>query len=389
MTIRVVRLGIFFGLGMQYVQAITDLTFFSVSDTHYGQNSAEKDAGRAAIPGLLNTLPGVSYPSSVGGGPVATPRGVTIPGDLTDYPDLGLWADYTADYSPTGKGKMKFPVYDGLGNHDYTPTSLIIKNLFIERNALRKTPVQTDANNYHYSWDWDQVHFVQLNLYGGASGAKGNGDAFKAYEFLLADLEKNVGKSGRPVFVMEHFPMEAADTWWLPADKEKMANLLKSYNCIGILHGHSHAKKFYTYLGLDVYDDGSVMNSDILVFHITDGRMVVLNRVGNAWGTLKQEKVITMGTPVAGASRPKNSSTSQGEFKFSIAEMGRIYAVNESAFQVQIISPSGKILRNLKVTGSEMLWDRKDQNGKLAPLGIYLVHITTKTNRVNLKVLLP
>src|SRR5689334_15258988 len=76
------------GLGMlsSPAQAVTDITFFAVSDTHYGQSSATKDANRKAVVDILNTLPGKAYPTTVGGGPVGVPRAVLIPGDLIDRP---------------------------------------------------------------------------------------------------------------------------------------------------------------------------------------------------------------------------------------------------------------------------------------------------------------
>ena len=43
----------------------------------------------------------------------------------------------------------------------------VITDAFIARNAKRKDIANFDKGNFHYSWDWDQVHFVQLNLFAG------------------------------------------------------------------------------------------------------------------------------------------------------------------------------------------------------------------------------
>ena len=62
-------------------------------------------------------------------------------------------------------------------------------------------------NGYHYSWDWDGVHFVNVNLFPGnvwegEAVAYGRGhDPLFARDFLIADLRRNVGTSGRPVVI--------------------------------------------------------------------------------------------------------------------------------------------------------------------------------------------
>src|SRR6185295_3315755 len=93
-----------------------DITFFSISDTHYGNVTAptsgtglaSRDTARARMPGILNNLPGTAYPTAVGG-TVGVPRGVMIPGDLIENPDTALWARYAADYGVNGGMKMQYP----------------------------------------------------------------------------------------------------------------------------------------------------------------------------------------------------------------------------------------------------------------------------------------
>ncbi len=371
--------------------AVTDITFFAVSDSHYGQSSATKDANRAAMPGRLNTLPGKAYPAAVGGGPIAVPRGVLLPGDLIEFPDAGLWANYLADYSPTGSARVIFSVYDGLGNHDFwnyttSQSSTLIKNNFIARNAQRTGITAFDAQNLHYSWNWDQVHFVNLNLFiGNQIGVAAQWDPNGSLTFLQNDLAQNVGSSGRPVFVFQHFNIDTVQDYYQNTQKNAMVTLLRNYNCIGILHGHSHSKKIYAFQGIDLYDDGTVMNGDIMVFHITDGRMVVVNRIGDVPGAIVQQKTITMGTPV---NIPGPGGAFGRGFIFSIAGVGKIYGGNREVRGVEILSLSGRLIRKMPVSAPEMTWDRLDMRGQPAPVGLYVVRILTDAAPIQAKVLL-
>ncbi len=383
-------------MAMPYAsQAVTDITFFAVSDTHYGQSSATSDANRLAMVGNLNALPGVNYPASVGGAPVAQPRAVLMPGDLIDRPDAGLWANYVADYGVNGEGRLKFPVYDGLGNHDVwnygtSQSSTLIKQAIIARNAKRAGIVNYDSEHLHYSWDWDQVHFVHLNLFAGAQiGTSPQWDPFQSLQFLKADLEKNVGTSGRPVLILQHFNVDTAQDYYQNSQKAAMIALLKNYNCIGLLHGHSHSKKVYAYQGIDIYDDGTAMNGDIMVFRITDGKMFVVNRIGTSWGTLKLEKNITMGSPVALQRGSQGRSAGRGgSFIFNVAGVGRIYAANRKALSVDITRLDGTRVRRYAATEGEMSWNRLDERGGTCPAGMYLVRIATQDGPFTEKVLL-
>jgi len=137
-----------------------------------------------------------------------------------------------------------------------------------------------------------------VNLYVGETGLLHKyDDPMRSYSFLKEDLAKNVGNSGRPVIVINHYGWPEPGKGSI-ADSEKAAELLKQYNCIAIIHGHSHALEHYTYKGLDVFNDGSVAyGRSMLVFHITDGQMVVVSRQNDAWGSVVFKKGIKAGFP--------------------------------------------------------------------------------------------
>jgi hypothetical protein len=364
---------------------LTDLTFFAVSDVHVGQSSPSKDSCRAAMPGWLNGLAGQHYPASVGGGVIDKPRGLLMPGDLIDQGSTALWSQYILDYDPKGTGRVKIPAYEGLGNHEYYGTATVAPAALRQRNQNRIGVTYRDATNLHYSWDWDAVHFVMLNVFSGAA-ASGGIDPYGSYAFLEKDLADNVGASGRPVLVMQHFPMP--DTgWWPMADANKMGTLLKKYNCIGILHGHSHAKTYYKFQGMDVYDDGTVMNGDISVFRITEGKMFVVNRIGDNWGSLVVQKNISMGSPTGLARAPAGPGP-RGDFAFYVDGVGKLWSGNRKVSEVEIADLSGRTVRRLRPLFPELAWDRRDDSGRDAAPGLYVVRLRTDLGALELKLAL-
>lgn len=98
-----------------------DLTFYLVSDTHYGASLTINSANQTTID-IMNGLPGTKFPAEAGGGLVRTPRGVLVLGDLVDEGGAEdaphFWQQFVADYGLNGEGRLAFPVYEGVGNHD-------------------------------------------------------------------------------------------------------------------------------------------------------------------------------------------------------------------------------------------------------------------------------
>lgn len=377
-------------VGGVYGQA--GVTFFATSDVHYGQNSATKDANRAAIAGHLNSLAGKAYPASAGGGLVGTPRGVVLPGDLIENSAANLWRDYSAAFGIRKEGAVKLPVYDALGNHEfYGSTFNAISSAFRQRNLERKNdPAYSikdlDSSNYHYSWEWDGIFFVNLNVFGGAPKGFVNGtpNAFGSLDFLRRTLEKHVGRSGRPVIAVQHFPFEDGDSWMPASDRTATIAVLKQYNCIGILHGHTHRAKFYKYDGIDIYDDGTAMNGDHLVFRIANRRLLVLNRVKDAWGALRLEKEISMGAPT-GLEPPKPGEGRLPAFRLTVEGAGEIYAGRSAPASVEIFTVAGRAVQSLPVAGSSLAWNRRDASGRAVPAGVYVFRIRAASGTLHVK----
>ena len=287
-----------------------DVTFFVGSDTHYGrENNA---AINRRVIDEMNALPGVSLPASIGGGIVRTPRGVVINGDLLDEgfnPETAKdqWAEFCRDYGLTGAdGRLCYPLYEGFGNHDGGPAKSITRAGIKERNAKRAGLTSISPDGHHYSWDWDQVHLVQLNLFGGdgPQDVKGvNGpehDPEGSLKFLRDDLAKNVGTSGRWVIVFQHFGwLGGMSDWWQPEAKERFYEVVKPYHIACLINGHSHGAAFVPWHDLLTIHDGSTARGDgdtgdFMMVRVTDKDLIVIQRKLGGWGILKR---VALGTP--------------------------------------------------------------------------------------------
>jgi hypothetical protein len=383
-------LGLTAVLSTQPVEAATNITFFAASDMHFGNSSATNDTNRNRMPARLHALPGLNWPTAIGG-VVDTPRALLNPGDLIERQDSILWLSYTNILGINGEKVLKYPVFESTGNHDFYTTgttngrpaktdTLWVTKQLIERNLPRRASFTNyDSAGYHYSWDWDGVHFINLNLYAGSTELGYNGyRPQKALEFLTQDLAAHVGTSGRPVFIMQHYTFDAngnVNNDWTPTLKAKAWTVLQNYNVIGLLHGHSHGKKFYRWNNIPVFDDGSVMVGDALVFRITDGRLVAANRiasgVGTAWGTLVFDSTISMGT--VGVKQAHTNISAYHNILFSIPEAGFNQLIPASVRRIMVSNLAGKTVRVLAVRNNRIEWNRKDAYGQRVPAGLYVI----------------
>ncbi len=280
--------------------AYNDITFFVTTDLHYNLDPLGRE-NKWLVIDKMNNLPGTSYPAGVGGGAVKTPRGVLMTGDLTDGSSAAQWAEFTEDFAVNGEGRVYYPVYEGCGNHDGGPTTAVRQGI-AARNLLRNNLTNISANGRHYSWDWDDVHFVCLNLYPGIGNGEPNNYGDNAWNtpedsltFLISDLAENVSDSGRPVLLYQHYGFDGFSTgwgWWTTLEMQRYYDAIKNYNVIGILWGHSHAVAISTWNGINVFNCGSI-GSGFMVFHITpDENLVVAYRnKEDTWGASTKKAI--------------------------------------------------------------------------------------------------
>lgn len=257
------------------------LSFFVVGDTHYLANRAapEKiDAASAEICGrlvdTLNALPGQEIPAEAGGGTVARPAGLIHAGDIIDTGDKqgGVtaqmqkteWSAFADDYGLTGSdARLKYPVYEVFGNHDAPHGKGVVLDKMVERNKHRPGVVNVSPNGLHYSWDWQDVHFINLGLIVGNdanAGRKRRYGALDSLAFLQSDLRERVKDKRQPLVITHHVDIArytspcdddpaASSKEWDPCDVQAFHAALEGYHVAAIFYGHTHARSVFRWDG--------------------------------------------------------------------------------------------------------------------------------------------
>lgn len=202
-------------------------------------------------------------------------RGVLIAGDLADHGYRKKYRNefksFLDTYGLCADEELDYPVYEGYGNHDITRGREMNHHHHIAKMVGLRNMFRKDLKDIsfiaraHYSWRWDNVHFVNLNLKAGdrheVRPHKNPEKDFdkklnprKALTFLKKDLWRNVGRSGRPIVIMMHYPPGHERTQ--AKDSAAFNNLIKHYNVIAIVAGHTHKRAHYKWQGFDVFETG-------------------------------------------------------------------------------------------------------------------------------------
>jgi len=227
-------------------------------------------------------------------------RGIIIPGDLTQHGYLGETKWYKKSLVA-----RRF-IYDGWGNHDDQPNPYnwndydVFDYLRLKHRTTRATKYW--KKSMHYSWDWHDVHFAQLNLFPGNETAPkyDKHDPKNSLKFLKEDLADNVGDTGRPVVLTHHYGFDdfsigkskKKEVWWTEKQREKYWNVIKDYNVIAIFTGHWHvgpgaAKKDWHIMwkGINTFNAAATHKGVFLDVGITEDVLQV-----ERWGKKPDEK---------------------------------------------------------------------------------------------------
>jgi cytolysin (calcineurin-like family phosphatase) len=294
------------GLWLLLRGSSSEVTFFIISDTHYGVSDTVAQANRQTIL-AMTVLPGNPYPPDIGEGWISPPRGVVVLGDLVE--DGGgvsgedQWRSFAADFGVNGEGLLRHPVYEGFGNHD-GGAEHPVRSGIRERNLRRPGVTNISSDGHHYSWDWEQVHFVQLNLFPGSQGEdiiNPWGKTFEgswkyplhSLEFLERDLADRVGESGRPVVLFQHYGWDEWGLgWWGEGERDRFHAVIKDYRIAAIFWGHSHQAQYIPWLGIPTFCVGSSQHDPspgvFMVVRITGDEILVAEKTPQGWGLTKK-----------------------------------------------------------------------------------------------------
>lgn len=173
--------------------------------------------------------------------------GQIIAGDLTQMAIKTEWDMYS-------KIANTMEIYDGWGNHDvendwtaWTPGDVDRWEETLEHisGAWRRFKCNKSSElKAHYSWDWRDVHFVNVNLFPGDEHAVTNRERIDpkgSLSFLKDDLSRRVGRSNRPVVIVSHYGLDDfSKQWWSEEQRSKFWDVIADYNVIMVLSGHNH-----------------------------------------------------------------------------------------------------------------------------------------------------
>jgi cytolysin (calcineurin-like family phosphatase) len=271
-------------------------TFFMMSDTHYGINDSVDRINRHIID-EMNSLPGKKYTSDTVNFTVNVPAGVIISGDLTDKGDEKNWQLFAETMKVDGTGALRYPVYEGFGNHD-GPVDGIVRNGIKQRNFKRKNIIAVSKDSLHYSFRMGNIHMVNLNLYPGnkwvdtCDWCKYFKESFRepqfSLDFLKEDLAKNVGNSNQPVILHFHYGFdEWSFKWWTRPEQDAFYEVIRKYNIAAILFGHSHVYLKDNWRGIPVICAGSSQKNnkpgEFLVVQVEGKKLYVAVREPGVW----------------------------------------------------------------------------------------------------------
>jgi len=182
-------------------------------------------------------------------------------------------------------------LYEGLGNHDMRRGSCCdgVGERCVCQSALNNIISRSDRQDQlrsqppHYSWEWNGIRFVQLNLLpGDEAESMWNGlnrDPKDALKFLQAELE-DAGPD-KNVIVVHHYGMDRfSNKWWSEETKQAYKEVIEDYRVVAIVTGHLHWTRRRSLMqqcwnGVTAVTVGSLRIGFHLDFKIVDDHLTV------------------------------------------------------------------------------------------------------------------
>lgn len=259
----------------QYVQIVVVLSFLLSAQCSYGQNTSDqfsfivasdqREHATEAFRSHIYTLGGFEAIRAVGRGSFMVTLGDIDPPRATrELIEKVFGASY-----------LWYPV---IGNHDLEVESNTEYIRAMNRGdrslpcLVRKGPAGCEETTY--SFDWNSVHFVVLNVYyDGKSDKGGEGNIVPE---LLAWLEEDLKQNKKTrVFVFGHEPLfpfldmdngtvrhlaDALDKY--PDNSLKFQQLLARYGVTAYFSGHTHCASYANVNGLWLINSGHIYGQE-------------------------------------------------------------------------------------------------------------------------------
>lgn len=244
-----------------------DVTVVVAADLHFDL-PPETDQYYHVV--TMNRLPGhFAFPAEATDGaeanaaPIEKIDGVIIAGDMFDKARPEILSLYRQRYEPgQGERRIHYPVYPGFGNHDIDPAvsdkgadnlkgrsfSLHYLDSILMDKLEKKEILNFHPGSRSYSWNIDDVHFIQAQRFSGDTAYSESN-----FDWLAADLQQYASK-GNPVVYIQHYGVDPwALKWWPQEARNRLFDLLDNYNVAAFLVGHTHTPSLQYYRGYPIY----------------------------------------------------------------------------------------------------------------------------------------
>ncbi|APR80748.1 Hypothetical protein A7982_06095 [Minicystis rosea] len=215
-------------------------------------------------PGVTGFWPTTAALTRGGGSAISAPKALVINGDLTEdwWPQ---WVDLL-EQTYTLKGSIKWPVYLGLGNHEYDNhwndawwreplyyLSLGSRGAAANARDFMKTMIHCDKvpnfpassvqsfdkKSLAYSWNVGSYHFVELHNY--PTYERKEIEISSSIPWLKTDLAAATA-AGRKIVLNFH----QYDTESMKADDQDFLQAIAGQNVVAVFTGHVHRHHGYT-----------------------------------------------------------------------------------------------------------------------------------------------
>lgn len=263
-----------------------DVTFWVITDTHLVNGYSESNSDHVTHTANLNATPSLGFNwSQAGAGfdnkALGYPAVVVTTGDDTNYGQQYDLGGYRILYElGTSSDSLNYMTLPGLGNHDVEGQCEFAncgRRTFDYVAAAAQCAAKVDSGSHNYSWNFGPFHMIQLNeWYGSTSLGSDTATGYapthdSGVNWLINDLANNVGTSGKPVILFQHFGFDffsiyhndfAGDTqpWWSATDRQALLDIIAPYNVIGMFSGHQHQTGMYSAAYTDLQGHAKILD---------------------------------------------------------------------------------------------------------------------------------